>query len=291
MQDSLSRPIVGRFAPSPTGFMHLGNARSALLAWLQVRALGGQMILRIEDLDRQRLRPEADAALAEDLAWLGLDWDAEHKQSERLDIYQTYLEQLETYACTCSRKDIREAASAPHVPEGIYPQLCKRGPRESDRPLALRWHCPEQTICVDDLRLGRLCQSLPNEVGDFVLQRNDGVFAYHLAVVVDDSLMGVTHIARGEDLWQSTPRQVALQQALGFETPIYLHLPLMRDFRGERLAKRGGAPSLRDLRLAGQDPRRVLADLAKSLAWQVPDLISAEQLLSEYGERIAAAQF
>lgn len=283
--------VVGRFAPSPTGFMHLGNARSAVLAWLQVRALGGQMLLRIEDLDHHRVRSQASEALKADLSWLGLDWDAEYYQSERLAIYQAQLARLKTYPCSCSRKDIREAASAPHLPEIVYSQCCKHGPLLPERPLAQRWRTPQQTLCVNDLRLGRLCQNLETEVGDFVLQRNDGVFAYHLAVVVDDGLMGVTHIARGEDLWFSTPRQVALQQALGFTTPLYLHLPLMRDFRGERLAKRGGAPPLRDLRLAGQDPQRVLADVAQSLGWQVPDRISTNQLLSQYGEQVAAGQF
>lgn len=274
--------VIGRFAPSPTGYMHLGNARTALLAWLQVRALKGQMLLRIEDLDHTRTRPWAYEALYRDLEWLGLDWDQEYTQSQRLEVYAAYLPRLQTYACSCSRKDIAEAASAPHGAEAVYPGTCRQGPSHGERPLALRWRVPDQTLTVTDQCLGPLQQSLTTEVGDWVLRRNDGVFAYHLAVVIDDALMGVSHVLRGADLWTSTPRQVALQQALGFATPVYTHVPLMRDFRGERLAKRHGAPSVSALREAGEDPHRVISDLARSLGLTVPEKLSAEALLHAF---------
>lgn len=277
--------MVGRFAPSPTGYMHLGNARTALLAWLQVRAAGGTLILRIEDLDSTRMRPWAYAALSLDLAWLGLDWDQEYTQSQRRDIYAAYLPRLDTYLCSCSRKDIAEAASAPHGLEAVYPGTCRFGPINPERPLALRWRVPDQIMTVSDQCLGDLQQSLLGDVGDWVLRRNDGVYAYHLAVVIDDGLMGVTHVVRGADLWLSTPRQVALQQALGFMTPVYTHVPLMHDFRGERLAKRNGAPSVAALRTAGENPQRVVADLARSLGLEVPDMVSASELLQAFDWR------
>lgn len=284
--------LTGRFAPSPTGLMHLGNARSALLAWLQMRALGGRMLLRIEDLDKGRCRDFAYDALRQDLSWLGLSWDAEYIQSERLELYAQALAQLSTYTCSCSRKDIREAASAPHEPTvgealpPVYPGTCRSGPSHPERPLAIRWCCSPSTVCVRDLRLGELCQQLATEVGDLVLRRNDGVYAYHLAVVVDDGLMGVTHVTRGEDLWAATPAQVALQQALGYRRPVYLHLPLMRDFRGQRLAKRQGAPPLAALREAGESPEKVLAELAQSLGWHVPEQVSADELLQVFGHQV-----
>lgn len=282
-------PVIrGRFAPSPTGYMHLGNARTALLAWLQVRSQGGEMILRIEDIDQGRCRGFAYDALRQDLSWLGLDWDQEYLQSERLEYYQAALDQLETYPCWCSRKDIQAAASAPHELAGVYPGSCRLHPAEPppERPAALRWKIPEQTILVEDQRLGQLQQYLPQTHGDQVLRRNDGCYAYHLAVVVDDGLMGVTHVVRGEDLWLMTPLQVALQQALGYPRPLYLHVPLMHDYQGERLAKRGGAPSLHELRQQGYKPQKVLADLAASLGWQTEKEITAEEMVGriENGE-------
>jgi glutamyl-tRNA synthetase len=243
------------------------------------------MILRIEDLDHTRTRPWADAALYPDLEWLGLDWDQEYTQSQRLEIYAAYLPRLDTYLCSCSRKDIAEAASAPHGAEAVYPGTCRFGPIDPDRPLAVRWRVPDQILTVHDQCLGSVQQGLIRDVGDWVLRRNDGVFAYHLAVVIDDALMGVTHILRGADLWPSTPRQVALQQALGFVTPVYTHVPLMRDFRGERLAKRNGAPSVAALRERGENPQRVVADLARSLGLDVPECVSASELLQAFDWR------
>ncbi|MDV6375922.1 tRNA glutamyl-Q(34) synthetase GluQRS [Deinococcus arenicola] len=284
--------VVGRFAPSPTGAMHLGNARTALLAWLHTRAHGGRHILRFEDLDTGRIRGWAYDATRRDLEWLGLDWDAEYLQSERLELYADALARLDTYPCTCTRKEIltaiQDSAGAPHGDEAVYPGSCRAG-TDLNRPAAQRWRVPDETVCVsDDLTGETLCQSLRSEVGDFVLQRNDGVFAYHLAVVVDDADMGVTDILRGTDLWTATPRQVALQQALGFLTPRYRHVPLMTDFRGERLAKRDGAPPVMALREAGESPGKVLSELVRSLELSpfnaVPDEISAADLIPLWRE-------
>ena len=191
-----------------------------------------------------------------------------------------------TYPCTCTRREIKEAAQhsagAPHAPEPVYPGTCRARCRDG-RPAAVRWQVPDQISCVTDGWTHQtVCQHLPSEVGDFVLQRSDGVYAYHLAVVVDDAAMGVSDIVRGEDLLISTPRQAALQRALGFPTPQYFHVPLMTDFHGERLAKRGGAPSLAGLRQGGASAERVLSELARSLGWAVPPEVTAETLLPVY---------
>lgn len=288
-------PRVGRYAPSPTGALHLGNIRTALLAWLHSRALGGQHLLRFEDLDTGRVRGYAYDSTRRDLEWLGLDWDAEYLQSERLEHYAAALDRLsaDLYPCTCTRREIlaaiQESVGAPHGAELVYPQTCRgRSPVHVQPPAALRWQVPDLTVCVqDDLTAERLCQNLPSEVGDFVLWRSDGVYAYHLAVVVDDGLMGVTDVVRGSDLWAATPRQVALQRALGFSVPHYLHVPLMTDYRGERLAKRGGAPPLRDLRGGGQvTPERVLSDLAHSLGWDVPAEVTAAELIPLWRDKV-----
>ncbi|OLV18033.1 tRNA glutamyl-Q(34) synthetase GluQRS [Deinococcus marmoris] len=288
----VDQPMVGRFAPSPTGAMHLGNARTALLAWLHTRAHGGRHILRFEDLDTGRVRNWAYDATRRDLEWLGLDWDAEYLQSERLELYAEALARLDTYPCTCTRKEIaaviQASAGAPHGEEDVYPGICRSG-SDPGRPAARRWRVPDETVCVSDGLTGEtLCQHLRSEVGDFVLQRNDGVFAYHFAVVVDDADMGVTDILRGTDLWTATPRQVALQGALGVPTPRYLHVPLMTDFRGERLAKRDGAPPVMALREAGESPGKVLSELARSLDFlplrAVPDEIGAADLIPLWRE-------
>lgn len=275
--------FVGRYAPSPTGAMHLGNARTALLAWLQARSNGGRFILRFEDLDTGRVRPWAYDLIRRDLAWLGLDWDEEHIQSERTELYQAALDRLDTYPCFCTRREIQEAAGAPHGAEPVYPGTCRGRTDHPDRPAARRWRVPDETVCVSDLyRHERLCQHLPSEVGDFVLRRGDGAYAYHLAVVVDDAAAGVTDVLRGADLWSATPRQVALQYALALPTPRSWHVPLMTDFRGERLAKRGGAPSVADLRERGAKPEAVVADLARSLGWPVPPEVSAAALIPNW---------
>ena len=273
--------------------MHLGNLRTALLAWLQARSQGGRFILQFEDLDTGRVRQPAYQTTRDDLHWLGLDRDAEYRQSERLDLYAAALEQLDTYPCTCTRSEIQASvqasAGAPHGPEAVYPGICRDPDRRNpDRPAARRWPVPDEHVCVSDHWTGEtLCQNLQTEVGDFVLRRGDGAYAYHLAVVVDDFEMGVTDVLRGADLWTAAPRQVALQQALGYPTPAYWHVPLMQDFRGERLAKRGGAPSVRALREGGADPAVLRAALAGSLGWAVGETASLEELLEAFRQRTA----
>ena len=273
--------------------MHLGNLRTALLAWLQARSQGGRFILRFEDLDTGRVRQPAYQTTRDDLHWLGLDWDAEYRQSERLDLYAAALAQLDTYPCTCTRSEIQASilasAGAPHGPEAVYPGTCRApGHRNPDRPAALRWHVPDERVCVSDQWTGEtLCQNLQTEVGDFVLRRCDRVYAYHLAVVVDDSEMGITDVLRGADLSTAAPRQVALQQALRYPTPAYWHVPLMQDFRGERLAKRRGAPNVRALREGGANPAMIRAEFAVLLGWAVEEQASLGDLLDAFRQRNA----
>jgi glutamyl-tRNA synthetase len=280
--------LVGRYAPSPTGRLHLGNARTALLAWLQVRSAGGRLVMRVEDLDPQRSKPEHERRQLEDLRWLGLDWDegpdvggphGPYRQSERGELYEAAFAQLEVYPCTCTRKELREAATAPHGAEPIYPGTCVAGPSHPERPAALRWRTPAAEVCVDDWVLGRRCQDVRAEVGDIVLRRADGAWAYQLAVVVDDAAMQVTEVLRGADLWESTPRQILLQRTLGLATPGYAHVPLVVGPDGEKLNKRHGAPDLSALREAGVDPRRVIAALARSA-----------RLIGDEVERVAAGE-
>ncbi|WP_425147658.1 tRNA glutamyl-Q(34) synthetase GluQRS [Deinococcus sp.] len=277
---------VGRYAPSPTGAMHLGNLRTALLAWLHSRSQSGRHLLRFEDLDTGRVRDWAYQVIRDDLHWLGLDWDEEVRQSERLELYAAALSRLETYPCTCTRREIAESAGAPHGPEAVYPGTC-RDHHDPARPAARRWIVPDQTVCVQDGYTGQmLCQHLPSEVGDVVLRRSDGASAYHLAVVVDDAQMGVTDVLRGADLWTATPRQVALQRALAYPTPRYWHVPLMTNYMGERLAKRNGAPSVRELRGGGKDAAELRAELARSLGWEVGQKVALDELLRAYRQSV-----
>jgi glutamyl-tRNA synthetase len=235
--------MTGRFAPSPTGDLHLGNLRTALLAWLFARSAGGRFLMRVEDLDVGRVRPGIEDRQLADLRAVGLDWDGPVvRQSERLDLYAGALERLDTYPCFCTRAEIREAASAPHGPVGAYPGTCRelsaaeRTEREAaGRPPALR-------VRAD------------GSVDDFVVRRGDGAFAYNLAVVVDDAAMGIDQVVRGHDLLDSTPRQVWLARALGLTAPDYVHVPLVLGPDGARLAKRHGAVTLRELDAA--DARR-----------------------------------
>lgn len=268
---------VGRYAPSPTGDLHLGNLRTALLAWRQIRELGGIFILRIEDIDRPRTVPGSEKRMLDDLSWLGIDWDegpdvggpaGPYRQSERDAIYEAALERLaaagRTYLCTCSRRDLREA-SAPHGPEGpVYPGTCRdRDPDSQLRhPLgaATRFRLLDgETICFEDRRLGPQRARLETESGDFIIRRRDGLWAYQLACAVDDALMGVTHVLRGEDLLTSTPRQIAILNALGLPAPQYEHVALVADEQGRRMCKRDGSCSLRSLRESGLTPEEARA--------------------------------
>jgi glutamyl-tRNA synthetase len=292
---ALENPVRGRFAPSPTGEMHLGNARTALLAWLQTRGLRGQFVLRIEDIDFTRVRAGAEETILRDLTWLGLDWDegpdvggafGPYRQSDRPETYEQALMKLETYPCSCTRKDILEAIqnapSAPHGLEVRYPGTCSNRGLESDRPTAIRIRVPPGEYCFEDQIHSRVCQDVQASIGDFVVRRGDGAFSYHLAVVADDIAMKITHVLRGEDLISCTPRQVFLYEQLGSSLPVYCHVPLMMDYRGERLAKRDGAPSLKALRESGANPRAIVQDLAQSLGWDVTQPCHPADLLEHF---------
>lgn len=271
--------VVGRFAPTPSGRMHLGNVFSALMAWLGARAAGGQMILRIEDLDTRAQNPQVADALMRDLEWLGLDWDqGPFYQSQRKDLYQEAIDSLAarglTYPCFCSRADIH-AASAPHASDGtyLYQGTCRSlspaqvAEKTAVRPPATRLIVPGAadpagTIAFTDLVYGPQREVLAAECGDFIIRRSDGVFAYQLAVVVDDGLMGVNQVVRGMDLLGSSARQTYLARLLGYEPPTYAHVPLLVAPDGRRLAKREKDLDLGALRVAGVSPQRICGVLA-----------------------------
>ena len=246
---------TGRFAPTPSGRMHLGNLFTALLAWLDVRHEGGRLVLRIEDLDTQRTSPEYAGQLMDDLRWLGLSWDEggltpAYMQSCRGAYYEEAFHRLEEkgliYPCYCSRTQ-RAAASAPHREDGavVYSGKCfyltpqERAALEAEgRRPAWRVRCPELEVTVDDGNCGTYTENLARDCGDFIVQRSDGVFAYQLAVVVDDALMGIDRVVRGRDLLCSAPRQAWLHEVLGYPPPRFFHVPLLLAPDGRRLAKR-----------------------------------------------------
>jgi glutamyl-tRNA synthetase len=248
---------AGRFAPSPTGVLHLGNLRTAVLAWLFARSAGSRFLLRMEDLDTGRVRLGLDRQQLADLAALGIDWDGDVVyQSRRLPLYERALAQLRhhglLYECYCTRAEIREAASAAHgpLPEGAYPGTCLRlsaaelaEKRASGRPPALRVRASGARVEFVDRLLG----PVSGVVDDFVVRRGDGAFAYNLAVVVDDADQGVEEVVRGSDLADSTPRQLWLARALGLPEPSYAHVPLVLGPDGARLAKRHGDVTLREV--------------------------------------------
>lgn len=288
----------GRYAPSPSGPLHLGNARTALLAWLQVRLAGGQFVMRIEDLDRSRVRPGCAKQIVDDLRWMGLDWDegpdvggmsGPYEQSARGAIYAAALSRLRDahtiFSCFCSRKDVQNAASAPHGSDGpIYPGTCRdRGAaieEKGGRSTALRYRVGAGRIEVEDVVTDSIVQDLSYDVGDFVVRRSDGVFAYQLAVVIDDALMGVTDVVRGVDLRQSTPRQLALFSALDLPAPRYWHVPLMADDAGNRMSKRDGSESVMMFRARGGKPAELVGQLAASVGLcPLETPVSAQELL------------
>lgn len=250
--------MKGRFAPSPTGRMHLGNIYSALLAWLSARQQGGGFVLRIEDIDRQRSHDEYARQIEDDLRWLGIDWDEKYIQSERFCIYEKYLAMLDakhlTYPCYCTRADIM-ATQAPHESDGrvVYKGTCRpanimqgkghapsgtASGRKHDRPGATRIIVPDEDMTFTDGHYGEQTVNLANQCGDFILRRADGAWAYQLAVVVDDALMGITEVVRGRDLLLSVPQQTYLFHLLGFTAPHYAHIPLLCNTAGQRLSKR-----------------------------------------------------
>ncbi len=273
-------PVVTRFAPSPTGYLHLGHAHSALHGWRAARAAGGRFLLRIEDIDKGRCRPEFEAAILEDLAWLGLDWDQPpRRQSDHMADYAGALERLDAegllYPCFCTRKEIRAeiagAAQAPHGPEGpLYPGSCRglgaaerRALIAEGRNYALRLDMEEAAaragpLAWTDLGRGQIAAD-PGSLGDVVLARKDVATSYHLAVTLDDALQGVTLVTRGTDLFHATHVHRLLQALLGLPVPEWQHHGLIADAAGARLAKRSDAHSIRALREAGAAPAEVRA--------------------------------
>lgn len=266
---------AGRYAPSPSGRMHLGNLLCCLLAWLSAKSKGGQVLLRIEDLDAARCPRRYAEAIVDDLAWLGLAADGPQPpvyQSERAAVYQQFYDRLAAkglvYPCFCSRSQLH-AASAPHRSDGqvVYPGTCRgltpEEIAEKARRKAPAWRVrvPDEEIAFTDGHLGPYRENLARDCGDFYLRRADGVFAYQLAVVVDDALMGVTEVVRGADLLSSTPRQLWLYRELGLQAPQFYHLPLLLDHEGRRLSKRDGDQSLENLR-ARYTPQEIVGRLA-----------------------------
>ena len=277
----------GRYAPSPTGRLHLGNARTALLAWLDARSRGGAFLLRIEDLDSARVPAGAEAALLDDLAWLGLDWDegpdrggpfAPYRQSERTADYDAAIDLLlaagRAFPCACSRADVARAAQAPHEADEDgprYPGTCRGLPPDEvrarataqGRATAIRFAGGGARVDFVDQVHGHVAGD-PAGVDDFVLRRADGTAAYQLAVVVDDAAMGVTRVVRGDDLLRSTPRQLALYDALALPAPTFAHVPLVLTPSGERLAKRTRPEAVADLRARGIAAATIVGALAAS---------------------------
>lgn len=310
---------TGRFAPSPSGRIHLGNILCCLLAWLSARQKGGRIVLRIEDLDTARCPLRYAEQMIEDLRWLGLDWDegpltggpdGPYFQSRRTALYQAALEKLEglVYPCFCTRAELH-AASAPHREDGltIYSGTCRnlspvqRAERSGLRSPALRLRVPEEEWAFTDGHMGPYSQRLDRDCGDFLLRRSDGMFAYQLAVVVDDAAMGVTEVVRGADLLSSTPRQLYLYHLLGLKPPRFYHFPLLLAPDGRRLSKRdadAGLDSLQDrvtaeellgklARLAGFHPSgkpRTAAELLDEFSWEkipVENIRLPERLFGE----------
>lgn len=284
--------MIGRFAPSPSGRMHLGNVFSALMAWCSVRKQDGTMLLRIEDLDPDRCRSEYAEQLKNDLLWLGLDWDAESaRQSTRTEVYRAYFDNLSRcgliYPCYCTRNELHDA-SAPHAADGqpIYPGTCRTLTQEQraekTRQPAWRICVPDGKVCFTDGVFGEQAENLARDCGDFTLRRSDGVYAYQLAVVADDGEAGVSEIVRGCDLLSSTPRQIWLQRQLGFSQPSYFHVPLLIAPDGRRLSKRD-----RDLDLGALQQRFTAPELIGRLAFaagltETDDPISAASLAARF---------
>lgn len=282
----------GRFAPSPTGRMHLGNVFSALLSWLSIKAQGGKWVLRIEDIDPQRSRMEYADLIMSDLEWLGLTWDeGPFYQSERGEIYEAELQKLAdrgmTYPCYCTRADIL-ATQAPHESDGrvVYKRTCRNlKPGTHSGPAAIRMRVPEEgegIVSFVDGHYGEQTVDLTTQCGDFIVRRKDGAWAYQLAVVVDDALMGITEVVRGRDLLLSSPQQIYLAKELGFAPPRFTHLPLLCNTEGQRLSKRDRSLDMEALR-----SRFEAEDIIGLLAYKAglqesPNRVTAEELVAGF---------
>ena len=287
-----------RLAPSPTGALHLGNARTFLATWLHARQRGWKIVLRIEDLDGPRIKPAASAEAIEDLRWLGLNWDGEPEyQSQHLDRYRQAIELLvesgHAYPCVCTRREIEQAASAPHAEDGaaVYPGTCRgrfasvaEAIAATGRQPALRFAVPDMAFEFRDDFAGIKRFDLATQLGDFVLAKPDGTPSYQLAVVVDDAAFGVTHVVRGDDLIDSVPRQALLYNALRLDArlPNYLHLPLVLGADGRRLAKRHGDTRMSYYREKGVLAARVRALLGRWIGLPARDEMSIDHLLSGF---------
>ena len=284
--------VTGRFAPSPTGPLHIGNLRTALIAWLCAHQQDGEFLLRVEDLDRLNSKLEHEARQVYELAQLGITFRSEAiRQSERFDLYRDIVNGLRqqdlVYPCYCTRREILESTQAPNGPtiEGAYAGTCRnlsasdRFEREqSGRQPAWRLRTNNETYVVDDLLAG----PTTTVIDDMVLLRNDGVPAYNLAVVVDDAAQGITQIVRGDDLLLGTGRHIHLQKLLGYPTPLYIHVPLVLGQDRERLAKRHGAVTLEDLSQRGVGVAEVLVELARSIASPIERPESVVDLLDDF---------
>ena len=284
----------GRFAPSPSGRMHLGNACSALVSWLSARSADDAFSLRLEDLDDRCQSAEIARLIVDDLAWLGLDWDEQLTQTARISAYQSAFERLcardHVYPCFCSRADLH-AASAPHASDGtpLYAGTCRSLSPEQVaeksllRSPAYRIEVPDKTIEFTDGHLGPVRQNLAAECGDFVLRRSDGVFAYQLVCVVDDALTGCTQVVRGDDLLSSTPRQLFLYDRLGYGAPQFFHHPMLLSPDGRRLSKRDRDLDLGELRARHVAPERLVGKLAFMLGIiEQPEPCRPDELIGEF---------
>lgn len=295
-EDAPGKPRVGRLAPSPTGRLHLGHARTFLIAYWHARAGDGRLALRMEDLDVPRVVPGATDEILRDIDWLGLDWDGPVLvQSSRLDAITARVDELVArglaYPCTCSRGDIRSAQSAPQqgTEEPRYPGTCRGryesvadAERRSGRSAGIRFLVPEGPIRFVDGVVGAQESDVAAEVGDFLIARRGGAPAYQIAVVVDDAAQGVTDVIRGDDLLPSTARQFLLQSALGLPHPAWWHVPLVQDETGRRLAKRSDAVSLSELRAKGVDPRAIVGWSAATCGMNVPERLSAREGIAAF---------
>ncbi|MBR1870901.1 MAG: tRNA glutamyl-Q(34) synthetase GluQRS [Kiritimatiellae bacterium] len=275
---------TGRLAPSPTGALHLGNVRTFMVAWLRARSQGGRVIMRMEDLDHPRDKPDAAQAALDDLRWLGFDWDEEFTQSERRAYYRECLQELIgkglAYPCTCSRKDVESAQSAPHEGEQLYyPGTCRgRWKTWSDAAAAIAPRIPcwrfaasslgdAAKVWFDDAIFGRYAQDVAKTLGDFPLARDEDGAGYTLAALADDVAMGVSEVVRGADLLAATPAQILVARALGCEPPRYCHVPLVVGADGKRLAKRHGDSRIASFRAAGIPAESIIGRLAHSCGW------------------------
>ena len=288
----MERPVVGRFAPTPSGRMHLGNVFAALMAWLSVRSKDGELVLRMEDLDTQRTSSDFAQVLREDLIWLGLDWDRETEpQSRRAPVYDKYFDMLREkgllYPCYCTRSQLH-SVNAPHLSDGtyVYTGTCRNLTEEQrsaqTRVPAWRVQVPDRVWQHRDLVQGDYSLNLATECGDMVVRRADGVYDYQLAVTVDDGEAGVTEVVRGTDLLGSAPRQMYLQSLFGFSTPVYGHVPLLMSADGRRLSKRDRDLDVGALRQR-VSPEKLLGVLAHAAGlMDKPEPISAKELATVF---------